>query len=589
MRLARAIVYLEFPLLRRELVALLRTKTAVIVLIACVALTASLPLLTWPSTPWALGRGWYANLQVFQVFFWTQIAVALLAIPAFTAGAISGERERGTYELLYTTLLPPSSIVLSKLAASSAYVLLLFLAMAPVICALYLLGGLAFGTILRSYAVIFAAVLVSGLSCLAMSMRSERTAQAAVRGIFRACFWNFALALLLALLFLILQEVFGVRVFSFWGQPGYAYLVLISLSPFSVVSAEIYGREFGASFPSTPWLQPWLIFLAYAGLVSLGYVIFLLRAVRTPDMSPSWLRRGLFRGRAKGPPKRRIRRSLSAKLLIRSSTGDWGLTANPIFVKELQSEFFARPGIRRSLFWGLLVIYGGLGLAAGSGWYRDGAEALMVVAVITVLVLGIVVPGIVASGLPREIEQGNLDFLRGTLLGMREILGGKVLAGFYAVSGVAGAGGIAAAAILIGAALLAPNDTDTKRLPEIFFQAGGVVLTTWIALTLVATFASAVSRSTLRALLIAYGALAGFYVVLPLFLALTRWRFHSLDTILEAMNPMGAFGAIARASRGYGNADLTGVALFVVLHLAGAFCLWIASVRFLNARRLRDG
>ena len=54
--------------------------------------------------------------------------MALLVVPAFTAGAVAGERERHTFELLYTTPLSPFSIVAGKVIASTGYLLLLLVA-----------------------------------------------------------------------------------------------------------------------------------------------------------------------------------------------------------------------------------------------------------------------------------------------------------------------------------------------------------------------------------------------------------------------------------------------------------------------------
>src|SRR5512145_2826562 len=58
------------------------------------------------------------------------VLVAFIA-PAFTAGAISGEREHQTLDLLRTTLLSPYLLVLGKLLSSMLYVVLLLLAVIP--------------------------------------------------------------------------------------------------------------------------------------------------------------------------------------------------------------------------------------------------------------------------------------------------------------------------------------------------------------------------------------------------------------------------------------------------------------------------
>src|SRR3990172_3223393 len=70
-----------------------------------------------------------------KIVFGGVVGMELLLVcfitPAFTVGAISGERERQTYDLLRTTLLPARSLVLGKLTAAMSFVLLLLLASLP--------------------------------------------------------------------------------------------------------------------------------------------------------------------------------------------------------------------------------------------------------------------------------------------------------------------------------------------------------------------------------------------------------------------------------------------------------------------------
>jgi ABC-type transport system involved in multi-copper enzyme maturation permease subunit len=70
-------------------------------------------------------------------------AILLLAFitPALTAGAISGERERRTLDLLLVTRASPLGLVLGKLAGSLLYVLFLLAAALPAFALVYLYGG----------------------------------------------------------------------------------------------------------------------------------------------------------------------------------------------------------------------------------------------------------------------------------------------------------------------------------------------------------------------------------------------------------------------------------------------------------------
>ncbi|MBK8024641.1 MAG: hypothetical protein IPK19_25260 [Chloroflexi bacterium] len=54
-----------------------------------------------------------------------ELILILFIAPAFTAGAITGERERQTYDLLQTTLLSKATFVIGKLESALGYIVLL--------------------------------------------------------------------------------------------------------------------------------------------------------------------------------------------------------------------------------------------------------------------------------------------------------------------------------------------------------------------------------------------------------------------------------------------------------------------------------
>ncbi|MDY6877881.1 MAG: ABC transporter permease [Chloroflexota bacterium] len=82
-----------------------------------------------------LGKVVFASVVLLEIFMVTFIT------PAFTAGAISGERERKTYELLRTTLLPARKLVAGKLTSALTYMFLLILAAVPLESLAFVLGG----------------------------------------------------------------------------------------------------------------------------------------------------------------------------------------------------------------------------------------------------------------------------------------------------------------------------------------------------------------------------------------------------------------------------------------------------------------
>jgi ABC-type transport system involved in multi-copper enzyme maturation permease subunit len=82
--------------------------------------------------------------QVFSALAYIQISLVSLFAPALAAGAISGERERQTFDVLLVSRMTALGIVWGKLVASVAFMLLLILAALPLFAAVFLFGGIDF-------------------------------------------------------------------------------------------------------------------------------------------------------------------------------------------------------------------------------------------------------------------------------------------------------------------------------------------------------------------------------------------------------------------------------------------------------------
>lgn len=83
-----------------------------------------------------------AILEIYTVITGVEFFLLLLVVPAVTAGAISGEKERQTLEILLTTKMSPSSIIRGKLLASISMMLLLAFSSLPVIALVFSIGGI---------------------------------------------------------------------------------------------------------------------------------------------------------------------------------------------------------------------------------------------------------------------------------------------------------------------------------------------------------------------------------------------------------------------------------------------------------------
>ncbi|MEQ8171536.1 MAG: hypothetical protein ABRQ38_21790 [Candidatus Eremiobacterota bacterium] len=93
-----------------------------------------------------------------SIFFIQYLLVAILT-PSFTCGAISGEKERKTYELLITTLLTPMDIVTGKVLYSMSYCFLFIFSSLPVTCTALFFGGVSPWEILLFYILLFVSAL----------------------------------------------------------------------------------------------------------------------------------------------------------------------------------------------------------------------------------------------------------------------------------------------------------------------------------------------------------------------------------------------------------------------------------------------
>jgi ABC-2 type transport system permease protein len=121
-----------------------------------------------------IGQSIFTLLSIFQL-----ILVCFIA-PAFTAGQISLEREKQTLDLLISTPMRPGAIVIGKLAAALAFVVLMIVAAVPITAIVLMYGGASVGDIVRQQLVLLATALVLGAIGLFFSALLKRTQAATV-------------------------------------------------------------------------------------------------------------------------------------------------------------------------------------------------------------------------------------------------------------------------------------------------------------------------------------------------------------------------------------------------------------------------
>jgi ABC-type transport system involved in multi-copper enzyme maturation permease subunit len=122
--------------------------------------------------------------QIGQALFsglaFLELMMVCFVTPAVTAGAISGEREKLTYEMLLATPMRPVSILWGKLVSALSYVLLLIFAAIPMASLVFIFGGVAPFDMIKSLFVLVAVAVTVGMVGLTMSVWLGRTGRATV-------------------------------------------------------------------------------------------------------------------------------------------------------------------------------------------------------------------------------------------------------------------------------------------------------------------------------------------------------------------------------------------------------------------------
>lgn len=177
-----------------------------------------------------IGRTLFGGIVAIEM-----VLVSFIA-PAFTAGAISGEREHQTFELLQTTLLPHYSLIMGKLMSSMLYVLLLLLSAIPLQSIAFFFGGVAGTEIILSLVILTVTAMLFSTIGIYFSSRSKRTLSASLLTYSFAAFITFGLPIILGSIVF----VFGVSlqgVSSTDSQKIMIYAIGLALSTNPAVTA----------------------------------------------------------------------------------------------------------------------------------------------------------------------------------------------------------------------------------------------------------------------------------------------------------------------------------------------------------------
>ena len=232
------------------------------------------------------------------IFIGTTLLLLLIishVAPAFTAGALAGEREKKTYDILIITPLRARQIVLGKLGAVFIFLLLLILASLPIQSLAFLFGGVALAEVLIGALGLLVTALAFGALGLYISSLSRTTMIALIvtYGLTIPFIYGLPLLLITIMSNLIQVPLFTGILFDQYNLSLISTILFIitglilvygvgfalSINPFSsaimtgILAANGYGyfffkESFGQNV--TLWfLSPWLVYVIFYLLLTL--------------------------------------------------------------------------------------------------------------------------------------------------------------------------------------------------------------------------------------------------------------------------------------------------------------------------------
>lgn len=178
---------MDNPIIAKELKGRMRGRQGFIMLTAYLSLISLVivSIYLYSINEGNISRGGPNVLQEMgKLIFNTVVMLEFLMIafigPALTAGAISSERERGTFDLLRVSLLSSRALVLGKLGSAVMYLLLLIFTALPLQSLAFFLGGVGMAEMIVSIVMLASSAFLFCTMGLYFSSIAKRTVVATV-------------------------------------------------------------------------------------------------------------------------------------------------------------------------------------------------------------------------------------------------------------------------------------------------------------------------------------------------------------------------------------------------------------------------
>ncbi len=228
-----------------------------------------------------------------------ELMLIIFIVPALTAGAITSERERKTYDLLQTTLITKATFVVGKMQSALGYIVLLLLSAIPLQSIAFLFGGVSESELILALLVLAVSAVTLGAFGMFFSSITARTLSATVRSYTVAIAITMGLPVLALIMF---QGAYGNVVNNIAANISdnptveaamiYGDMIATSLNP---ITATVYSQQMlidhqklvtmrvtlSSNGATIPILSPWvLLTFTYLSVTALLVWIALRRMER---------------------------------------------------------------------------------------------------------------------------------------------------------------------------------------------------------------------------------------------------------------------------------------------------------------------
>lgn len=403
-------------ILRRELIAILRTRKAFALQLGVAVCFVALIALRWPTDGRADLSGTRSG-QVFRLFSYSLLAAVALLAPIFPATSIVTERRRGTLALLLNSPVSPLRIYLGKWLGVLGFIGLLLALTLPAAAACYAMGGISLsGQLVAVYGLLI--LVAIQYACVGLLVSSlANSADGAVRVTY-GCVLGLAVLTLAPYFFL--QQSMG------WVAETAAWIRCVSPIP---AMMEIVGQGDIGSEVAWRGLPAVVRFLLLAPLLSALFAAITVSRLRYHllDRSRS---QGLITD-TRGLGARTARRAMFIVDPNRRSRniGDW---VNPVMAKEFRTRRFGRSHWMLRLVGICAILSLFLAFTVTTGTVRWELEA--VGGPLVLLQVGLMVvfmPSLAAGLISSEQENHAWPLLRTAPLSGGTIVRGKLLSALW--------------------------------------------------------------------------------------------------------------------------------------------------------------